>query len=73
MFVRTDPVHPGYLDKTPEERAKLLETTPLFESIHASAASSGQTAVPNDLETDFHFTCFVKASAPRTRRRASGV
>jgi len=50
-------------DKTPEERAKLLETTPLFERIHESAASSGQTAVPQDLDTDLHFTCFVKAPA----------
>ncbi|KAF8556693.1 cysteine proteinase [Imleria badia] len=49
--------------KTPEERAKLLETTPLFEKIHESAALSGQTAVPQDLETDLHFTCFVKARA----------
>ncbi|KAN0078299.1 hypothetical protein V8E55_010356 [Tylopilus felleus] len=47
--------------KTPEERAKLLETTPLFERIHESAASSGQTAVPDDLDTDLHFTCFVRA------------
>lgn len=52
-----------YLGKTPEERAKLLETTPLFEKIHESAASSGQTAVPRDLDTDLHFTCFVKAPA----------
>ena len=50
-----------YLGKTPEERAKLLETTPLFERIHESAASSGQTAVPDDLDTDLHFTCFVRA------------
>lgn len=52
-----------YLGKTPEERAKLLETTPLFERIHESAASSGQTVVPQDLETDLHFTCFVRAPA----------
>ncbi|KAF8130583.1 hypothetical protein EV363DRAFT_1399090 [Boletus edulis] len=51
--------------KTPEERAKLLETTPLFEKIHESAASSGQTAVPQDLDTDLHFTCFVKAPATK--------
>ncbi|KAH0835704.1 peptidase C12, ubiquitin carboxyl-terminal hydrolase [Lanmaoa asiatica] len=50
-------------DKTPEEGAKLLETTPLFEKIHESAASSGQTAVPEDLDTYLHFTCFVKAPA----------
>ncbi|KAG8215832.1 peptidase C12, ubiquitin carboxyl-terminal hydrolase [Butyriboletus roseoflavus] len=49
--------------KTPEERAKLLQTTPLFEKIHESAAFTGQTAVPQDLDTDLHFTCFVKAPA----------
>ncbi|KAG6372702.1 hypothetical protein JVT61DRAFT_7469 [Boletus reticuloceps] len=54
-----------YLGKTPEERAKLLETTPLFGKIHESAASSGQTAVPQDLDTDLHFTCFVKAPATK--------
>ncbi|KAJ7077899.1 hypothetical protein B0H15DRAFT_861344 [Mycena belliarum] len=47
--------------KTPEERAKLLETTPLFADIHAQAASSGQSAVPTNLDTDLHFTCFVEA------------
>ncbi|KAG6856669.1 hypothetical protein H0H87_002046 [Tephrocybe sp. NHM501043] len=52
-------------DKTPEERAKLLETTPLFANIHAEAASSGQTEVPTDLDTDLHFTCFVRAPAVR--------
>lgn len=55
-------IHPC-LGKTPEERAKLLETTPLFGKIHESAASSGQTAVPQDLDTELHFTCFVKAPA----------
>ncbi|KAJ7281832.1 peptidase C12, ubiquitin carboxyl-terminal hydrolase [Mycena rebaudengoi] len=42
--------------KTPEERAKLLETTPLFADIHAQAASSGQSAVPTNLDTNLHFT-----------------
>ncbi|KAH9946529.1 peptidase C12, ubiquitin carboxyl-terminal hydrolase [Amylocystis lapponica] len=51
-------------DKTPEERAKTLETTPLFANIHAEAASGGQTSVPVDLNTDLHFTCFVKAPSP---------
>ncbi|KIJ67336.1 hypothetical protein HYDPIDRAFT_84231 [Hydnomerulius pinastri MD-312] len=53
--------------KTPEERAKLLETTSLFEKIHATAASSGQTGVPQDLDTDLHFTCFVKAPTASAR------
>ncbi|KZT10029.1 peptidase C12, ubiquitin carboxyl-terminal hydrolase 1 [Laetiporus sulphureus 93-53] len=52
-------------DKTPEERAKLLETTPLFANIHAEAASSGQTAVPSaEAKVDLHFTCFVQAPNP---------
>ncbi|KAJ7355420.1 hypothetical protein DFH08DRAFT_912432 [Mycena albidolilacea] len=52
------------IGKTPEERAKLLETTPLFADIHAQAASSGQTAVPTNLDTNLHFTCFVAAPSP---------
>lgn len=48
-------------DKTPLERANILETTPLFANIHADAASGGQTAVPANLDTDLHFTCFVQA------------
>ncbi|EKM50356.1 uncharacterized protein PHACADRAFT_263608 [Phanerochaete carnosa HHB-10118-sp] len=59
-------------DKTPEERAKLLETTPLFASIHAEAAASGQTAAPDISESvDLHFTCFVQA--PDTAARDQGV
>lgn len=67
-YVRTYATVPliAYPDKTPEERARLLETTPLFGQIHASAASSGQSSVrPQDLDTDLHFTCFVKAPATR--------
>ncbi|KAJ3765692.1 peptidase C12, ubiquitin carboxyl-terminal hydrolase [Lentinula raphanica] len=48
-------------DKTPEERAQFLETTPLFAEIHAQTASGGQSAPPVDLDTDLHFTCFVQA------------
>ncbi|KAF8216280.1 peptidase C12, ubiquitin carboxyl-terminal hydrolase [Mycena galopus ATCC 62051] len=51
-------------DKTPEERANLLETTPLFADIHAQAATAGQSAVPTDLDTNLHFTCFVAAPSP---------
>lgn len=47
--------------KTPLERAKLLESTPLFADIHAEEASAGQSAVPTNLDTDYHFTCFVEA------------
>lgn len=56
--------HLELIDLTPEERAKALETTPLFASIHAAAASGGQTSVPTNLDTDLHFTCFVKAPSP---------
>ncbi|KAH7879112.1 peptidase C12, ubiquitin carboxyl-terminal hydrolase 1 [Lentinula edodes] len=51
----------AYHYKTPEERAEFLETTPLFAEIHAETASTGQSAVPTDLDTDLHFTCFVEA------------
>ncbi|KAI9064139.1 cysteine proteinase [Trametes sanguinea] len=60
-------------DKTPEERAKILETTPLFANIHADAASTGQTSVPTDLDTDLHFTCFVQAPAPPAREQGTPV
>jgi hypothetical protein len=49
------------VDKTPLERAHFLESTDLFTGIHAAAAASGQTAVPDNLDTDLHFTCFVQA------------
>jgi ubiquitin carboxyl-terminal hydrolase L3 len=45
----------------PDERAKLLETTDLFATAHAEAASGGQSAVPADLKTDEHFVAFVLA------------
>ena len=59
------------LDKTPLERAQLLETTPLFANIHADAASGGQTAVPTNLDTDLHFTCFVQAPSPPSREEGT--
>ncbi|KAF5388696.1 hypothetical protein D9757_004844 [Collybiopsis confluens] len=48
-------------DKTPSERAQFLESTPLFAEIHEETASTGQSSVPTDLDTDLHFTCFVEA------------
>ncbi|KAH7908808.1 hypothetical protein BJ138DRAFT_1012032, partial [Hygrophoropsis aurantiaca] len=54
-------------DKTPLERAHILETTPLFAQIHKAGASTGQTAVPTDLDTDLHFTCFVQSPDAATR------
>ena len=56
-----------FADKTPLERAKFLESTDLFANIHAAAASGGQTAVPTDLDTDLHFTCFVQAPEASAR------
>ncbi|EIM86603.1 peptidase C12 ubiquitin carboxyl-terminal hydrolase 1 [Stereum hirsutum FP-91666 SS1] len=55
-------------DKSPLERAQILESTPLFASAHASAASSGQTAVPENLDVDLHFTCFVQAPSATARK-----
>ena len=43
------------------ERAKLLETTPLFKKVHAELASTGQSHLPQELNTDLHFICFVQA------------
>ena len=54
-------------EKTPSERAQLIESTDLFTNIHAAAAASGQTAVPENLDTDLHFTCFVQAPNASTR------
>lgn len=56
------------VDKTPEERAEHLETTPLFASIHAETANLGQSAPI--AETDFHFTCFVRAPEQDFRKVA---
>ncbi|KAN0126072.1 peptidase C12 ubiquitin carboxyl-terminal hydrolase [Lactarius tabidus] len=55
------------LDKTPQERAKFLETTEIFAKIHAAIAASGQTAPPTNLDTDLHFTCFVQAPEASAR------
>lgn len=51
----------SFVDKTALDRAKFLESTEIFTDIHAAAAAGGQTAVPEDLNTDLHFTCFVHA------------
>ena len=49
------------------ERAQFLETTEIFAKIHDTLANSGQTAVPNNLDTDLHFTCFVQAPEASAR------
>ena len=54
-------------DNTPLKRANFLEATDLFANIHAAAAAGGQTAVPIDLDTDLHFTCFVQAPEASAR------
>ena len=36
-------------------------------NIHAAAAAGGQTAVPADLDTDLHFTCFIQAPEASAR------
>jgi len=60
------------LEKTPEERAHLLETTPLFANIHAETADSGQTsASAADMNTDLHFTVFVTAPEAEFREIAA--
>ena len=51
----------SFVEKSPLERAQFLESTDLFTNIHAAAAAGGQTAVPDNLDTDLHFTCFVQA------------
>ena len=60
-----------FKDKTPLERAKLLESTPLFKNIHAETATTGQTAPPEDLNVDLHFTCFVEAPDASARQPGS--
>jgi len=57
-------------DKTPLERAKLLETTPLFEEIHTNTAKAGQSSVPADLIVDLHFITFVSAPDEEYREQA---
>ncbi|CCA66716.1 probable ubiquitin thiolesterase L3 [Serendipita indica DSM 11827] len=51
-------------EQTPEERAKLLETTDLFAAAHAEAASGGQSSLPPNLDTREHFVAFVQAPDP---------
>ncbi|KAI6001923.1 hypothetical protein EDD15DRAFT_2158060 [Pisolithus albus] len=54
--------------KTPVECSTLLATTPLFASIHSSAAMAGQTdASTADMHTTLHFTVFVRAPAASAR------
>jgi len=66
VAITSDCALSSFIDKckatdSPEERAKLLEDTNLFADMHSEAASAGQSAVPTNLDTDNHFTCFVQA------------
>ncbi|PFH45749.1 hypothetical protein AMATHDRAFT_77937 [Amanita thiersii Skay4041] len=47
-------------DKSPEEKALMLESTHVFANIHLEA-SPGQSDVTDDPSTRLHFTCFAKA------------
>jgi len=58
--------------KTPLQRAELLRNTPLFKDIHAETAKTGQTAPPEDLNVDLHFTCFVAAPDASARMPENG-
>jgi len=61
-------------EKTPFERAELLEKTDLFASAHAEAAAGGQSATPSaDEECDLHFSCFVKAPTAEERNTQTPV
>ncbi|KAK2467558.1 hypothetical protein APHAL10511_000413 [Amanita phalloides] len=58
-------------DKTPLERAHLLETTSLFANIHAEMAGGGQSSIPTNLDTNLHFICYVAAPSRATTQTAS--
>ncbi|KAG8949920.1 ubiquitinyl hydrolase 1 [Tulasnella sp. 424] len=53
---------------SPSDRADLLAKTTLFAEVHQEAATSAQSssAVPTNLDTDLHFTCFIQAPSPKT-------
>jgi len=57
-------------DKTPLERAQALATTSHFANIHAEIAEAGQTQ--HNIDTNLHFTCFVKAPDADIRQEAEG-
>jgi len=53
--------------KGSHEWAGLLENEAFFKNIHAETAATGQTAPPEDLNVDLHFTCFVEAPDAHAR------
>lgn len=45
---------------TPDERAEHMINTPLLATAHDTAATSGQSEVPDiQDEVDYHYSCFV--------------
>jgi len=60
--------NPSSADKSPEQRADLLRTTPHFASIHAATSQMGQSAPV--AETNLHFTCFIEAPEQDFRKAA---
>ncbi|RXK38291.1 ubiquitin carboxyl-terminal hydrolase L3 [Tremella mesenterica] len=57
------------LPLSPLKRAELLDTADFFEAAHKAAASSGQSAVPEDLDVDTHFITFIQASNSKGEER----
>ncbi|EAL23515.1 hypothetical protein CNBA1620 [Cryptococcus deneoformans B-3501A] len=51
------------------ERAKLLDETTFFTEAHTSAASTGQSVVPTDLDVDEHFIAFVEGVDEKGEKR----
>lgn len=48
------------LNKTPMERAQILEQSIEIDRVHETFAQEGQTAAPNpNEEVDLHFVCFI--------------
>ena len=45
-----------------------METTTKFAEVHAEEASGGQSSVPQDLSTDYHYTCFVQCEGADGKR-----
>lgn len=50
-------------DRTPLERAALLEQSESIAKLHKEIAAAGQTEIPpgDKMKVDFHYTCFVQA------------
>ncbi|ORY33958.1 peptidase C12, ubiquitin carboxyl-terminal hydrolase [Naematelia encephala] len=51
------------------DRAKLLDESTFFSEAHTSAAQTGQSAVPTDLDIDTHFIAFIEAENENGEKR----